>query len=193
VAEKLKGMQALVVPGGFGNCGSEGKIEAIRYVRENNIPFFGSCLGMQMAVVEYARNVLGLKDANSVEFNENTSNPVIHMMSDRKLLRKANTEMRIGAYDCVIEEGTLAHQVYGKKEISERHRHKYEFNNEYRESLENAGLKCSGLSTDGSIVEIVELKDHPYFIASQFHPEFKSRPNNPAPLFVGLIKAAKNV
>lgn len=193
VAEKLEGIKALVIPGGFGNCGAEGKIEAIRYVRENKIPFFGDCLGMQMAVVEYARNVLGLKDANSVEFNPKTKNPVIHMMLDRKLIRKQDTEMRIGAYDCVIEEGTLAHQVYGKTEISERHRHKYEYNNEYREKLEKAGLKCSGLSPDGSLVEIVEIKDHPYFIASQFHPEFKSRPNNPAPLFVGLIKAAKNV
>jgi CTP synthase len=193
VAEKLEGIKALVVPGGFGNCGAEGKIEAIKYVRENKIPFYGDCLGMQMAVVEYARNVLGLKDANSVEFNEKTKNPVIHMMENRKLIRKEHTEMRIGAYDCVIEEGTLAHQLYGKTEISERHRHKYEFNNDYREKLEAAGLKCSGVSPDGSLVEIVEIKDHPYFIASQFHPEFKSRPNNPAPLFAGLIKAAKNV
>lgn len=193
VASKLEGIQALVVPGGFGNRGIEGKIEAIKYVRENNIPFLGICLGMQMTVVEYARNVLGLKDANSVEFNENAKEPVIHIMEEQKTIRKKGGTMRLGAYDCVLEEGTLAYQVYGKSEISERHRHRYEFNNEYREKLEKAGLKCSGLSPDGSLVEIVEIKDHPYFIASQFHPEFKSRPNNPAPLFVGLIKAAKNI
>ena len=193
VAEKLAGMQALVVPGGFGNRGIEGKIEAIRYVRENNIPFLGICLGMQMTVVEYARNVLGITDANSLEFDENAKNPVIHIMEEQKTIRKKGGTMRLGAYDCVLEEGTLAKEVYGKNEISERHRHRYEYNNEYREQLENAGLKCSGVSPDGSLVEIVEVKEHPYFIAAQFHPEFKSRPNDPSPLFVGLIKAAKNI
>ena len=192
VAEKLGGINGLVVPGGFGNRGIEGKIEAIRYVRENDIPFLGICLGMQMTVVEYARNVLGLKDANSIEFDEKTKNPVIHIMEEQKTINDKGGTMRLGAYDCTIEEGTLAREVYGKAMISERHRHRYEYNNYYREQLESAGLKCSGLSPDRNLVEIVEIKEHPYFIAAQFHPELKSRPNNPAPLFVGLIKAAKN-
>lgn len=193
VSEKLNGIKALVVPGGFGNRGIEGKIEAIRYVRENNIPFLGICLGMQMAVVEYARNVLGLKDANSLEFDENTKNPVIHIMEEQKTINEKGGTMRLGAYACTLVEGTIAREVYGKDAISERHRHRYEYNNSYRDALENAGLKCSGLSPDRNLVEIVEIKEHPYFIAAQFHPEFKSRPNNPSPLFVGLIKAAKNI
>jgi len=193
VVEKLQGIKALVVPGGFGNRGIEGKIEAIRYVRENNIPFLGICLGMQMTVVEYARNVLGLKDANSLEFDENTKNPVIHIMEEQKTINEKGGTMRLGAYDCALIEGSLAKEVYGKEMISERHRHRYEYNNSYRDQLENAGLKCSGLSPDRNLVEIVEIKEHPYFIAAQFHPELKSRPNNPAPMFVGLIKAAKNI
>ena len=191
VAKKLKDIKGLIVPGGFGNRGIEGKIEAIRYVRENKIPFLGICLGMQMTVVEYARNVLGLKDADSLEFDEKVKEPVIHIMEDQKTIRKKGGTMRLGAYDCVLEEGTLAKEVYGKTEISERHRHRYEYNNSYREALENAGLKCSGVSPDGSLVEIVEVKDHPYFIAAQFHPEFKSRPNRPHPLFKELVKVAK--
>ena len=163
--EKLKGLQGIIVPGGFGNRGIEGKIETIRYARENKIPFLGICLGMQMAVVEFARNVLGLKDAT----------------------------MRLGAYPCILKEGTLAKELYGKEQISERHRHRYEYNNEYKERLEKAGLICSGTSPDGKLVEIVEYKEHPYFIAGQFHPELKSRPNRPAPLFIGLVRAAKNV
>ena len=195
VAEKLNGIQAVVVPGGFGNRGIEGKIETIKYVRENKIPFLGICLGMQMAVVEYARNVLGLKDANSAEFDENTQNPLIHIMEEQKGIDKKGGTMRLGAYPCVIKEGTLAEEVYGKTEISERHRHRFEYNNDYKERLEAAGLICSGTSPNGNLVEIVEMnkKDHPYFIAGQFHPELKSRPNNPAPLFVGLVKAAKEV
>ena len=191
VKEKLKGIQGIVVPGGFGNRGIEGKIETIRYARENKIPFLGICLGMQMAVVEFARNVLGLKDANSAEFNESTSNPVIHIMDDQIGIDKKGGTMRLGAYPCVLTKGSLANKVYEKTEISERHRHRYEFNNKYREKLEKAGLKVSGTSPDGNLVEIVELEKHPYFIAGQFHPELKSRPNNPAPLFVGLIKACK--
>lgn len=146
-----------------------------------------------MAVVEYARNVLGLKDANSLEFDESTKNPVIHIMEEQKTIDEKGGTMRLGAYACAVVEGTLAREVYGKDTISERHRHRYEYNNSYREALENAGLKCSGLSPDRNLVEIVEIKEHPYFIAAQFHPEFKSRPNSPAPLFVGLIKAAKNI
>lgn len=195
VAKKLEGIQAVVVPGGFGNRGIEGKIETIKYVRENKIPFLGICLGMQMAVVEYARNVLGISDANSAEFDENTQNPLIHIMEEQKGIDKKGGTMRLGAYPCSIKEGTLAHEVYGKTEISERHRHRYEYNNDYKERLEAAGLICSGTSPNGNLVEIVEMskKDHPYFIAGQFHPELKSRPNNPAPLFVGLVKAAKEL
>ena len=193
VKEKLKKYQGIIVPGGFGNRGIEGKIETIKYVRENNIPFLGICLGMQMAVVEFSRNVLGLKDANSLEFNNNTTNPVIHIMEEQKTIYKKGGTMRLGAYDCIIKEGTLANKVYGKNKISERHRHRYEYNNDYRQRLENAGLIASGTSPDGKLVEIVEIPNHPYFIASQFHPELKSRPNKPAPLFVGLVKAAKQL
>ena len=189
VAKKLEGIDGVVVPGGFGNRGIEGKIETIKYVRENKIPFLGICLGMQMAVVEFARNVLGLKDANSAELDENTKNPIIHIMEEQKGVDKKGGTMRLGAYPCVIKEGTLASKIYGQKEISERHRHRFEYNNEYREKLEEKGLKISGTSPDGLLVEMVEIEDHPYFIAGQFHPELKSRPNKPAPLFVGLIKA----
>ena len=189
--EVLGKYQGIIVPGGFGNRGIEGKIETIKYARENKVPFLGICLGMQMAVVEFARNVLGLKDANSLEFNENTTNPVIHIMEEQKNINKKGGTMRLGAYDCVIKENTLAHKVYGKTMISERHRHRYEYNNDYKQRLEAAGLIASGTSPNGSLVEIVELPTHPYFIAGQFHPELKSRPNNPAPLFVGLVKAAK--
>lgn len=189
VAKKLEGINGVVVPGGFGSRGIEGKIETIKYVRENKIPFLGICLGMQMAVVEFARNVLGLKDAHSAELDEKTKNPIIHIMEDQKAIDKKGGTMRLGAYPCTIKEGTLANKVYGTKEISERHRHRYEYNNEYRERLEAAGLKISGTSPDGLLVEMVEIPDHPYFIAGQFHPELKSRPNKPAPLFVGLVKA----
>ena len=193
VQEKLSGFDGIIVPGGFGNRGIEGKITTIKYARENKIPFLGICLGMQMAVVEYARDILGLKDANSAEFDEKSKNQVIHIMEEQKGIDKKGGTMRLGAYPCIIKEGTLAKEVYGKTEISERHRHRFEYNNDYKERLEKAGLICSGTSPDGKLVEIVELsqKEHPYFIAGQFHPELKSRPNKPAPLFVGLVKAAK--
>ena len=191
VKEKLSRYDAIVVPGGFGDRGIEGMIETIKYAREEKVPFLGICLGMQMTVVEYARNVLGLKDANSAEFSKTTENPVIHIMETQKDIKKKGGTMRLGSYPCVIKNGTLALEVYGTNEIDERHRHRFEYNNEYKERLENAGLICSGVSPDGNLVEIVELKNHPYFIAGQFHPELKSRPNRPAPLFVGLIKAAK--
>lgn len=193
VSSKLAGLQGIIVPGGFGNRGVEGKIEAIKYARENKIPFLGICLGMQSAVLEFARNVLGLKDANSSEFSATTQNPVIHIMDDQIGVDQKGGTMRLGAYPCILKEGTLARELYGTDKISERHRHRYEYNNDYRERLENAGLICSGTSPDGRLVEIVEFRDHPYFIAGQFHPELKSRPNKPAPLFVGLVKAAKNV
>ena len=191
--QKLDNLQGIIIPGGFGNRGVEGKIESIKYARENNIPFLGICLGMQMAVVEFARNVLGLKDANSAEFSEETKNPVIHIMEDQKEIRKKGGTMRLGAYPCTLKEGSLAEELYQAKEISERHRHRFEYNNEYKKELEEEGLICSGTSPDGSLVEIVEYREHPYFIAAQFHPELKSRPNKPSPLFVGLVKAAKNV
>ena len=191
VKEKLSKYDGIVVPGGFGDRGIEGMIETIKYAREEKVPFLGICLGMQMTVIEYARNVLGIKDANSAEFSSNTKNPVIHIMETQKEIKKKGGTMRLGSYPCVIKEGSLANEVYGTNKIDERHRHRFEYNNDYKERLENAGLTCSGVSPDGSLVEIVELKDHPYFIAGQFHPELKSRPNRPAPLFVGLIKAAK--
>lgn len=195
VKDKLKGIQAVVVPGGFGNRGIEGKIETIKFVRENKIPFLGICLGMQMAVVEYARNVLGMEDANSAELDENCKNPLIHIMEEQKGIDKKGGTMRLGAYPCVIKEGSLASKLYGKDQISERHRHRFEYNNSYKERLEAAGLICSGTSPNGNLVEIVEMKkdSHPYFIAGQFHPELKSRPNSPSPLFVGLVKAAKDL
>lgn len=192
-AEKiLKPYHAILVPGGFGNRGIEGMIEAIKYARENNIPFLGICLGMQMAVVEFARNVLNLKDANSEEFAPESKNQVIHIMDEQKNINNKGGTMRLGSYPCVLKNGSKAQKLYGKEEITERHRHRYEYNNKYKEAMETAGLICSGTSPDGKLVEMVELNTHPYFIAGQFHPEFKSRPNRPQPLFTGLIKAAKN-
>ncbi len=181
----------IVVPGGFGNRGVEGKIATIKYARENNVPFLGICLGMQMTVVEFARNVLGIKDANSAEFDPECNNPVIHIMDEQKNITEKGGTMRLGAYPCKIKEGTLAKEIYGEEFISERHRHRYEFNNKYKEMLEEKGLICSGTSPDESLVEIVEYRNHPFFIAGQFHPEFKSRPDRPAPLFKALVKAAK--
>ncbi len=185
-------LNGIIVPGGFGSRGIEGKINTIEYARVNEVPFLGICLGMQMAVVEFARNVLGLQDANSSEFDETTKNPVIHIMEEQKGIDKKGGTMRLGKYPCKIKKGTLAYEMYQKEEISERHRHRYEYNNAYKERLEKAGLICSGTSPDGKLVEIVEIKEHPYFIAGQFHPEFKSRPDRPSPLFIGLVKAAKN-
>lgn len=191
--EKLKKYDAILVPGGFGNRGIEGKIATIKYARENNIPFLGICLGMQMAVVEFARNVLGLTDANSEEFAPESKNKVIHIMEEQKGIDKKGGTMRLGAYPCILKEGSKVRNLYEKLEITERHRHRFEFNNDYKEKMEKAGLICSGVSPDGELVEIVELQNHPYFVASQFHPEFKSRPNRPHPLFVGLIKTAKKL
>ena len=191
--EKLKDLDGIIVPGGFGERGIEGMITTIQYARENKVPFLGICLGMQMSVVEYARNVLNLEDANSAEFSKITKNPVIHIMEEQKEIRKKGGTMRLGSYPCVLKSGSLAEKLYGKEEIQERHRHRFEYNNEYKERLEKAGLICSGTSPDGKLVEIVELSEeiHPYFIAGQFHPELKSRPNKPAPVFVGLVGAAK--
>jgi CTP synthase len=184
-------VDAIIVAGGFGNRGIEGKIIACKYARENNIPYLGLCLGMQIAVIEYARNILGLKDATSTEFDVNTKNPVIDIMEEQKKIKNMGGTMRLGLYDCEIIPGTLAHKLYGKTAIRERHRHRYEFNNAYREQLTNAGLRIGGVNKDLDLVEIVEIPSHPYFIAGQFHPEFLSRPNRPHPLFCGLVKAAK--
>ena len=189
--EKLQGIDGIIVPGGFGGRGIERKIQTVKYARENNIPFLGICLGMQMAVVEFARDVLNIKDANSLEFDEKTKNPVIHIMESQKNITKKGGTMRLGAYPCILKKSSLASKLYKAEEISERHRHRYEFNNEYRKIMEDNGMTISGTSPDGELVEIIELKRHPYFIASQFHPELKSRPDKPHPLFVGLLKAAK--
>ncbi len=189
-ARKLEDFDGVLVAPGFGERGIEGKLQAIRYVRENNIPFFGICLGMQCAVVEFARNVAGLEGASSTEVNEQTAHPVIALMDDQKDITAKGGTMRLGAYNCKLTPKSLAHKVYKKTTVSERHRHRYEFNNAYKEQLEAAGLKATGVNPDTGLVEIVELEKHPYFIGVQFHPELKSTVENPHPLFVGLVKAA---
>ena len=192
--KRLKAVDAVIVPGGFGGRGVEGKIAAIQYVREHNIPFLGLCYGMQLAVIEFARNVLGIADASSEEINPKTKNPVIHVMEEQvKKLRekKYGATMRLGAYPCVLKKNSIVRKAYGAARISERHRHRYEFNNIYRERCEKAGLAISGASPDNLLAEIVELKKHPFYVGVQFHPEFKSRPLRAHPLFVGLLKAAK--
>ena len=186
----LKDVQGLVVPGGFGIRGTEGKLCAIRFARTNGIPFLGLCLGLQLAIVEFARSVLGLPDANSTELDPSTANPVIHLMPDQEGVTAIGGTLRLGSWPCVLGEGTIAGKLYGSSRISERHRHRYEVNNAYREALQNAGMILSGISPDGKIVEMIELKDHPFFLATQAHPEFKSRPDVPHPLFLGLVEAA---
>jgi CTP synthase len=190
VTAALEGVDGVLVPGGFGERGTEGKILAVRYAREKGVPFFGICLGLQMAVVELSRNVLKLERANSQEFDANTPHPVVHLMDEQRSVTDKGATMRLGAYPCVIEKGSLAEKIYGAREISERHRHRYEVNNAYRAQLESAGLRLSGLSPDRNLVEIVELPNHPYFIGCQFHPEFKSKPMKPHPLFSNFIAAA---
>lgn len=190
VEEKLAGMDAILVAPGFGERGLEGKILAIKYARENNVPFFGICLGMQMCVVEFARNVLGLKDAISTEVDPSSKNPVIDLMEDQKSTMIKGGTMRLGAYDCRLEKDSLAYEIYGAELISERHRHRYEFNGDYLERMEAAGLKASGRNPSTGLVEIVELTEHPFFIGVQFHPELKSTPEHPQPIFVAFVKAA---
>ena len=187
--ELLSDVQAVVVPGGFGVRGIEGKLNVIRYARENNLPFLGLCLGMQCAVIEYARNVVGIKDANSKEFDENAQNPVIDLMLEQKNVHGYGGTMRLGAYDCVLKKGSKAEKAYGTEKISERHRHRYEVNNEYIDRIAEKGLVFSGMSPDGMLAEVVELPQLDWFVACQFHPEFKSRPERPHPLFKGLIDA----
>jgi len=191
VAEKLGSLDGLLVAPGFGHRGVEGKIIAVRYARENRLPFFGICLGMQMAVIEYARNVLGLKNAHSTEMDLHTPDPVIDLMEEQKKVTAKGGTMRLGAYPCVIREGSLAHQIYGKTEISERHRHRWEFNNAYLGRFEQAGMIPSGSNPESGLVEIVELPHHPFFIGVQYHPELKSTVESPQPVFVHFIKAAK--
>lgn len=190
VPQKLRHLDGILVAPGFGERGIAGKLEAIRYVREHNIPFFGICLGMQTAVVEFCRNVLHISDANSTEVLSDTKNPVIDLMPDQKKITAKGGTMRLGAYQCRLLKNSIAHKAYGKIEISERHRHRYEFNNKYLTRIENAGLIPTGKNPDSGLVEVVELKDHPYFIGVQFHPELKSTVENPHPLFVSFIRAA---
>ena len=186
----LKSVDGILIPGGFGDRGSEGKITAIRYARENRIPFFGICLGMQMAVVEFARNLCGLEHANSTEFDLQTAHPVIHLMEEQKSIDTKGGTMRLGTYPCVLQNETLAARLYGREKISERHRHRYEFNNSYRAEFGAKGMVPSGLSPDSNLVEIIEVRGHPWFLGCQFHPEFKSRPMDAHPLFRGFIEAA---
>ena len=188
--ELMKPLDGVVVPGGFGVRGIEGKLNVIRYARENNLPFLGLCLGMQCAVIEYARNVVGLEGANSKEFDDHAKNPVIDLMQEQKNVHGYGGTMRLGKYQCNLKKGSIAQKAYGQNTISERHRHRYEVNSKYIKQLEDAGLVFSGMSPDGMLAEIVELPKLDWFVASQFHPEFKSRPENPHPLFLGLVSAA---
>jgi len=190
VHEYLKEADGILVPGGFGDRGVEGKITTIKYARENKIPFFGICLGMQLAAVEFARNVCGLTGAHSSELDPNTPYPIINLLPDQENVVEMGGTLRLGSYPCTLTEGSQAHKEYGEINITERHRHRYEFNNFYRERLTNKGLVLSGVSPDGRLVEIVELPEHPWFVAGQFHPEFKSRPEKAHPLFAGFIKAS---
>ncbi len=189
-AEYLSDVDGILVPGGFGDRGIEGKISAIRYARENNIPFLGLCLGMQMAIVEFARHVIGYEDAHSVELNPNTTHPMIHLMPDQDGIEDIGGTLRLGSYPCILEKDSKAFALYGEETIHERHRHRYEVNNDYRDILRQSGMTLSGISPDGRIVEMIELKDHPFFLATQAHPELKSRPNRPHPLFRGFVAAA---
>ncbi|MDD6326229.1 MAG: CTP synthase [Lachnospiraceae bacterium] len=186
----LSDVDGILVPGGFGDRGIEGKIEAIRYAREHKIPFLGLCLGMQLAIVEYARHVAGLEDAHSIELNPQTPYPVIALLPDQNGVEDIGGTLRLGAYPCILDKTTKAYELYGSEEIHERHRHRYEVNNDFRRILVDKGMTLSGLSPDGRIVEMIELKDHPFFIGTQAHPELKSRPNRPHPLFRGFVEAA---
>ena len=186
----LNKVDGILVPGGFGNRGIEGKIRAIKYARENSVPFLGICLGMQCAVIEFARNVLGLKGANSTEFNKKTPHPVISLLEEQENVANLGGTMRLGASICEVKRNTFAYEAYGAEEVSERHRHRYEFNNKYREDFVKSGLRISGVFQNGRLVEIIELENHPWFVASQFHPEFKSKPDKPHPLFKFFVAKA---
>jgi CTP synthase len=186
----FRDVHGIVVPGGFGSRGIEGKIRAIQYARENKIPFLGLCLGLHCATIEFARNVLGLKGANSTEFDEKAKDPVIDLLPEQKKVKEKGGTMRLGAYPCKIKKNTLLHAAYKKDQVEERHRHRFEFNNEYRDAFVAKGMVLSGIYPAANLVEVIELKEHPWFLATQFHPEFKSRPNRPHPLFVNFVAAA---
>ncbi len=190
VEKLLSDVSGVLVPGGFGDRGIDGKIFAIQYAREHNIPFLGLCLGMQLAIVEFARNVIGWGDAHSAELAPSTTHPVIHLMPEQDGIEDIGGTLRLGSYPCTLDKSSKAYQLYGTDTIQERHRHRYEVNNYYRDDLIRNGMKFSGLSPDGRIVEMMELPEHPWFIATQAHPEFKSRPNRPHPLFKGFVGAA---
>ena len=190
VAKQLKNLSGILVAPGFGDRGIEGKINAIQYARENNVPFFGICLGMQCAVIEYARNILGLKDAHSLEMNPETTNPVINLMDDQADVSDKGGTMRLGSYECAIHDNTLAQKLYGATTIFDRHRHRFEFNNDYLAQFEGAGMSATGFNPESNLVEIMEIDKHPFFIGVQFHPEYKSTVANPHPLFKGFIEAA---
>jgi CTP synthase len=187
---RLREVDGILVPGGFGERGTEGMVEAVRFARSEKVPFFGICLGMQMAVVEFARNACGMEGANSTEFEGQTRYPVVDLMAEQREVKDLGATMRLGAYPCVLKPESRAARMYGRAEVSERHRHRYEVNNEFREQLEAGGMSCSGTSPDGKLCEIVEVADHPWFLGCQFHPEFKSKPFAPHPLFTGFIRAA---
>lgn len=190
VGKRLRGMNGILVPGGFGERGIEGKISAVRFARENKIPYYGLCLGMQIAVIDFARNVAGMDDANSSEFSKETKHPVISLLKDQREVKNMGGTMRLGAQPCKLIEGTIAREAYGEETVHERHRHRYEFNNDFRNQLQERGLVVSGVNPELDLVEIVELKDHPFFLGVQFHPEFQSKPLKPHPLFTAFIKAA---
>ncbi len=187
---QLKDVAGVLIPGGFGDRGVEGKIKAARFARENKLPYLGLCLGMQVATIEFARNVCGITNANSTEFDQTASDPVICLLEEQREVRKKGASMRLGTWPTKIQPGTLAQRIYGKDEVLERHRHRYEFNMKYRDQMREKGFEISGTSPDGSLAELVELRDHPYFLACQYHPEFQSKPNQPHPLFKGFIQAA---
>ena len=187
--KELEGLDGIIVAPGFGDRGIEGKINAVKHARVNKIPFLGICLGMQMAVIEYARNVLHLENANSTEMDKNTPHPVIDLMEDQKKVTEKGGTMRLGSWDCKVQKESKSYMAYGKESISERHRHRYEFNNNYFDQITKAGLKATGLNPDTGLVEIIEIPDHPWFIGVQFHPEYKSTVINPHPLFLDFIKA----
>jgi len=186
---QLKDVAGVLIPGGFGERGVEGKIKATRFARENKLPFLGLCLGMQVATIEFARNVCGIEEANSTEFDQNAADPVICLLDEQRDVRNKGASMRLGTWPTKISRGTLAEKIYGNCEVLERHRHRYEFNMKYREQMDAKGFTISGTSPDGALAELIELRDHPYFLACQYHPEFQSKPNKPHPLFRGFVQA----
>ena len=192
-AEVFADIQGIIVPGGFGTRGVEGMISACKYARENKIPYLGLCLGMQVSIIEFARHVCGLNNAHSIELDSNTSHPVIALMPDQNDVEDIGGTLRLGSYPCILDKTSKAYEVYKSEEIHERHRHRYEVNNDYRNILTEKGMKLCGTSPDGKIVEMIELPDHPWFLATQAHPELKSRPNRPHPLFHGFIEASTKV